>query len=213
MIRSRIIDKDHAQSADRWNFPSVDATAADALRGATTGGAHQLTAGQLDALQRQVREEAERRGYEEGLASGKAEIAARLARLTALVGAFTQPFQSLEQAVEDELVGLAVKLAAHLVRREIEHDPTLLQAAVHDCFAALAGSVRDVTVYLHPDDAALIRDQLAASAEQRFDIAVDAELARGDLRLGSSSSLVDGSIEVRCAEIIAAARNATSAAE
>jgi flagellar assembly protein FliH len=193
MIRSRIIDKDHAQSADRWNFPSVDATAADALRGATTGGAHQLTAGQLDALQRQVREEAERRGYEEGLASGKAEIAARLARLTALVGAFTQPFQSLEQAVEDE--------------------PTLLQAAVHDCFAALAGSVRDVTVYLHPDDAALIRDQLAASAEQRFDIAVDAELARGDLRLGSSSSLVDGSIEVRCAEIIAAARNATSAAE
>ena len=130
MIRSRIIGKDDASEAESWDFPAVDPTAADALRGAAQGGAHLLTAGQLDALQRQAQDEARQRGFEEGLASGKAELAARLTRLTALAAAFTQPFQALEQDVEEELVALAVQLASHLVRREIEHDPALLTAAL-----------------------------------------------------------------------------------
>jgi flagellar assembly protein FliH len=205
-MRARIIDKEQAGTPDRWDFPPVDATAADALRGAHKGGAHLLTAGQLDALQKQVHEEAHRRGFEEGLAAGKAELAARMLRLAALADAFAHPFGSLERAVEDEIVSLAVELASHLVRREIQHDPNILHAAIADCLGALASTVRDVTLYLHPDDAALVRGQLALAPEARFKLAEDAALQRGDLRVSSASSLVDGSLRVRCAEIIAAAR-------
>jgi len=151
--RSRIIGKDQAGGAASFDFPAVDPTAADALRGAAKGGAHLLTAGQLDTLQRQAQDEGRQRGFEEGLAAGKAE----LARLMALGQAFAQPFQALEQAVEDEVVALAVKLACHLVRREIERDPVVLQAAIHDCLAVLAPTVRDVTLYLNAQDAALFR--------------------------------------------------------
>ncbi len=70
-MRSRIIAKDQAGTPDRWDFPAVDASAADALRGAQKGGAHLLTAGQLDALQKQVHDEAHRRGFDEGLAAGR----------------------------------------------------------------------------------------------------------------------------------------------
>jgi flagellar assembly protein FliH len=213
VIRSRIIGKDQAADVDRWDFPAVDSTAADALRGAAHGGAHLLTAGQLDALQRQAQDEARQRGFEEGLAAGKTELAARVARLTALATAFTQPFQALEQDVEEQLVALAVQLACHLVRREIEHDPPLLTAAIHDCLAALAPGARSVTLHLHPDDAALVRGQLPAESELRFKIATDATLGRGDLRVTSASSLVDGSLATRCAEILATARLTVSAAE
>lgn len=205
-MRSRVIDKSAAAAAGRWDFPAVDETAADALRGAAKTGAHMLTAGQVESLERQVKEEARQRGYEEGLAAGKTEVAARIARLDALVAAFVHPFQSLEQGVEDEIVGLAIQLARHLVRREVEHDPAVLHAAVADCLAVLGASVRDVTIHFHPDDAALVRAQLPAGAEQRFKIAADPELGRGDLRLASGSSLVDGTITARCAEIVAAAR-------
>jgi flagellar assembly protein FliH len=205
-MRSRVIAKDAAQAAGRWAFPDVDQTAADALRGATKTGAHMLTAGQVEALERQVKEEARQRGYEEGLAAGKAEVASRIARLEALVAAFTQPFQKLEQAVEDEIVGLGIALARHLVRRELEHDPAVLHAAVADCLAVLAASVRDVTIYFNPEDAALMR-QPSGGAEQRFKIASDSELGRGEIRLASGSSLVDGTIKARCAEIVAAARS------
>ena len=204
-MRSRVIDRQSAASAGRWNAPAVDSTAADALRGAAKTGAHLLTAAQLDALERQVKDEAKQRGYEEGLAAGKAEAAARIARLDALAAAFTHPFQGLEQAVEDEIVGLAVELARHLVQREIEHDPKVLHAAVADCLAVLATNVRDVTLYFHPDDAALVRGEWPGGGEQRFKIATDPKLGRGDVRLASSSSLVEGTIAARCAEIVAAA--------
>lgn len=205
-MRSRVIDKSAAATAGRFDFPAVDSNAADALRGATKTGAHLLTAAQLEALERQVKDEAKQRGYEEGLAAGKAEVVARIARLEALASAFALPFQELEQAVEDEIVGLAVQLARHLVRREVAHDPAILHAAVADCLATLATNVRDVTIYFNAEDAALVRASRQADAEQRFKIAVDASLGRGDLRLQSESSLVDGTIASRCAEIIAAAR-------
>jgi flagellar assembly protein FliH len=205
-MRVRIIDKDQAGTPDRWDFPSVDATAADALRGAQKGGAHLLTAGQLDALQKQVHEEAHRRGFEEGIAAGKAELASRTQRLAALADAFAHPFGGLERAVEDEIVSLAVELASHLVRREIQHDPNVLHAAIADCLGALASTVRDVTIYLHPDDAALVRTQQQTVPAVRFTVAEDASLQRGDLRVQSASSLVDGTLRVRCAEIVAAAR-------
>ena len=205
-MRSRIIGKDEAQGVDRWDSPAVDATAADALRGAQRGGSHLLTAGQLDALQRQVHEEAYRRGFDEGLAAGKAELASRAARLAALGVACAEPFHSLDRAVEDEIVNLAIGLSVHLVRREIAADPALLHAAIHDCLAVLASTVRDVTLYLHPDDVALLKPELAASGEVRFKLAADSNLARGDLRVASSSSVVDGSLSARCAEIIAVAR-------
>ncbi len=206
MSRSRIIGKDQAGGAASFDFPAVDPTAADALRGAAKGGAHLLTAGQLDTLQRQAQDEARQRGFEEGLAAGKAELTSRIARLTALGQAFAQPFQALEQAVEDEIVALAVQLACHLVRREIERDPVVLQGAIHDCLAVLAPTVRDVTLYLNTEDAALFRGQLPAQADLKFKLAADPALARGDLRVASGSSLVDGSLAVRCAEIIAATR-------
>ena len=172
-----------------------------------------IAPGQVDALQRQAHEEARQRGFDEGLAAGKAELANRVARLAALGAAFAQPFQTLEQGVEEEVVALAVQLACHLVRREIERDPAVLQAAVHDCLAVLAPSVRDVTLYLHPDDAALFRSHAPAQTEQKFKLATDATLARGDLRVASASSLIDGSLAARCAEIIAAVRLSAGAQE
>lgn len=206
MKPSRIIAKEQAERANRFDFPSVDPSAADALRGAGQGGVHQLTAGQLDELQKQAREEAAKRGFEEGLAAGRAEVASRVARLESLVAAFAQPFHALDEAVEEQIVGLAVTLAAHLVRREIDRDPAVLHAAVHDCMAALGANIRDVTLYLNPQDAPLVREHIAAGSGPAFKIAVEPELARGDMRIASSSSLVDGSIEARCAEILAAAR-------
>jgi len=211
-MRSRVIDKSEGQAAGRWNVPAVDHTAADALRGAGKTGAHLLTAAQLEALERQVKDEARQRGYEEGLAAGKAEIAARLARFDALATAFTHPLQGLERAVEDEIAGLAVRLACHLVRRELEHDPAVLHAAIADCLAVLATNVRDVTLYLNPEDVALVRSHPQGAAEHACKIASDPELGRGDLRVASSSSLVDGTLAARCNEIIAAARFAAPGA-
>jgi flagellar assembly protein FliH len=207
MARSRIIDTYEASEVDRWDFPAVDASAADALRGAQKSGAHLLTAGQLDELQRQVHEEAYARGFAQGLQAGGEELAARAARLAALAEALALPLANVDRAVEEEIVRLAISLASHLVRREIDRDPSFLRDAVHDCLAALPSSAREVTLHLHPTDAALLKENLANVPDARFAIAQDPDLARGDLRATSVSSQVDGRLEARLAQVLVAARS------
>jgi flagellar assembly protein FliH len=207
MTRSRVITGNAAQAVDRFDFPSVDASPAEALRGAQKGSAHLLTAGQLDELQKQVRDEAFQRGYAEGIAAGKAEAASRAAKLAALGTALARPLENLERAVEEELLGLSIALASHLVRREIDHAPDVLATAVHECLAVLPSSARDVVLHLHPADAALLKAELAPGADQRFRIADDKELARGDVRVTSAATQVDGRLETRLKHVLAAAQS------
>jgi flagellar assembly protein FliH len=202
-VRARVIDQTEAGSVAKWDFPPVDASPAAELRGAHLGGAHLLTAGQLEDLQKQVHEEAQKRGFAEGLAAGKAEISAAVARLAGIGAALAQPLASVDRAVEEELVRLGVALACHLVRREIEHDPQLLQAVVHDCLAVLPSSARDVAIYMNPADAALVTQELG-QGEARFKIAPDPNLKRGDARVTSASSDVDGRLETRIALLLGA---------
>lgn len=207
MQRTRIIDRSAAANVGPWDVPSVDGSAADALRGAAKSGAHLLTAGQLEQLQREAHQEAYARGLEEGLAAGKQELQSRAARFAALANALAQPLQAADRAVEEEIVALALTLACHLVRREIDHDRSILLDAVHDCLAVLPSSARDVTLYLHPSDAALLEAHLPADVEQRYKIAQDRDLGRGDLRVTSASSQIDGRLEARLRQILAAARS------
>ena len=100
-------------------------------------------------------------------------------------------------------MNLSVELASHLVRHEIAHDPALLHSAINDCLGVLASTVREITLHLNPEDAALIRAEIQAGTETRFAVAEDTALQRGDLRITSGSALVDGRLSARCAEIIA----------
>jgi flagellar biosynthesis/type III secretory pathway protein FliH len=71
----------------------------------------------------------------------------------------------------------------------------------------LPSSARDVTLYLHPSDAALLSTQLASDREQRYKIAEDRDLARGDLRVMSAASQIDGRLETRLKQLLAAAQS------
>jgi len=95
---------------------------------------------------------------------------------------------------------------AHLVRRELDHDRAVLATAVHECVAVLPSSSRDVVLHLHPTDAALLKSELAPGTDVRFRISEDKELARGDVRVTSAATQVDGRLETRLKHVLAAAQ-------
>lgn len=203
---SRIISSEEASEVDRWNAPSVDASAAEALEGARGTQAHLLTARQLDELQRHVQEEAYQRGFAQGLEDGRAELTQRASRIDALMTALAHPFNDLDVAIDEALAAVAVALASHLVRREVECDEQLMLAAVRDCLAVLPHGSRDLTLRLCAADAAVVRDALPPDAAREWRIEEDASLDRGDLRVESSSTQIDGRLETRLRELVAAAR-------
>ena len=203
-MADRIIRQADPSKVDRWQIPSVDESALSELKGAGTGSAHMLTAGQLDELQRKVQQEAQQRGFEQGLKDAKQEIAARVARLTKLFDALAYPFEVLDENVEAELATLAVALASQLVRREIRADQSLLIEMVRECLAVLPSGTRNVVLYLHPDDVALLEGGTASGEQRQWRLQADPKLDRGDIRVESDGSQIDGRLSARLEQIIVA---------
>ena len=204
-MRSRIIRGEQAGDADAWQSPPVDESAAAELKGAAGVGAHLLSEAQVDHLRSQMQNQAFEQGYSEGLASGQAEVAERVQRFEALMSKLVYPFEELDAVVEDELVDLAKILATHILRRELKSDPGQIVGAVRDCVEALPAAARNVRLFLHPDDAQLVREYASGDQGGGWTIQEDASVAKGSLRVESDTSHIDGRIESRLNEIVGTA--------
>lgn len=151
------------------------------------------------------------RGHEAGVAAGRAELQARLAeaqarvaRLDALLGLMAQPLQQLDEEIEQQLLALAVAIARQLVRRELRTDPAQVIAVIREAVARLPAAARDVRVHLHPEDAAVVRECLAAPAGERaWSIVEDPSLARGGCLVRTESSRIDARLETRLNALVA----------
>lgn len=204
-MTSKIIERTDDLAVNRWDYPAVDESAADELKGAQHQGAHLLTSHQLDALQVKAHEEGFSRGHAEGLAAGQTEVSLAIERLNQLISELTRPLQDLDRQVERELLELAVVLASQILRREIAHDPQLIIGAVRDCLDVLPSSARDVTIFLNPEDVGLVTEYLNADGERAWRVQEEGALERGSVRLSSENSQVDGQIRARLEAIVAAA--------
>jgi flagellar assembly protein FliH len=177
----------------RWDVPSIDGSAGGSL----------LTAGRLQALQKEAYNEAYSRGHAEGLRAGKEEAAVRTARLEQLLVALAQPFDELDEIVEQQLVELAMAVVRQMFRREIRLDPTHVIGVVRDAIRLLPVASRNVRLQLHPDDAALVRETLSSSdGEPAWVIVEDPLLTRGGCTITTENSRIDATAESRLQALI-----------
>ena len=192
-----------AARIERWQLPQVT--------GPVVGlGVAQRP--QVSELQKAL-QQAETRGYETGLARGESAVRARLAtlderarRLETMLAALADPLAQLDAEVETELVRLALAVGKQLARRELHQEPAQVIAIVRESLAQLPAAAREVSVVLHPEDAAAVREHLKpASGERHWAIVEDATLARGGCLVKSESSRVDALFESRVAAIAAGA--------
>jgi flagellar assembly protein FliH len=195
----------------RWELPQVESR--DAAPG--KGGYGLITADQLARIQEQAFKEAQQQGHAQGYRDGleqaqkemalkNQEVQARLQRFESLLRALSAPFEQLDEQVEQELFALAVAIARQIIRRELKADPGEIVATVREAVAALPGSARHPHVYLHPDDAAFIRQTFSLSGEhEHWKLIDDPSLTRGDCRVTTDNSRVDASVENRLAAIVA----------
>lgn len=151
------------------------------------------------------------RGYEEGLARGRAEINAKIAELTeqvkrldSILQFLAHPLSQLDTQVERQLTLLALAVGRQLARRELKTDPGQIIAIIREAVGRLPAAARDVRVHLHPEDAAMVRERLAApgGAERAWTIVEDPTLSRGGCLVRSESSQVDARLENRVNAVV-----------
>src|SRR5215469_15276556 len=146
-----------AAAPERWSLPAVD--------GPIVGGRRRE-----DPAQAARALESERsRGYEAGLSAARAEVErlradleGRAKRLDLVLGLLAKPLAALDEEVQRQLTHLALAIGKQLARRELKASPEEIIPLIRECVGRLPAAARDVRIHLHPEDAALVREHLAA---------------------------------------------------
>lgn len=194
-----------ADGIARWNLPAVTGKTAPVRR---AGG----TAAELETVERRAYEAACAQGREAGLLAARAatqqvndRLNAQVAHLEHILETLAQPLRDVDAQVEEQLLKLALTIARQLVRRELKIDPAQVIAIVRETVALLPGAARDVRVYLHPEDAAVVRERLATpTGERAWSIVEDPVMTRGGCRVTTESASIDARVETRVNRVLSA---------
>ena len=188
-----------------WDLPTVSGRAVQARRPGKT-------VSEIEDVERRAYEEAFAQGREAGLAAARAEsekhlkqLKTQVERLETALSSLAQPLQQVNDEVEQQLMTLALTIARQLVRRELKTDPAQVIAIIRETVSLLPAAARDVRVHLHPEDAAVVRERLAApTADRAWTIVEDPVMTRGGCKVTTDTALIDARIETRLNEVISA---------
>ena len=199
-IKSSPIEENYV----RWELPHVSDPATDKK-------IKQLTAAKLEEIEQEAYKEGKEEGYKDGYAKGleqyKAEVDETCKNLETLMNALVKPFEDLDDEVINQTAGLAIAISRQLVRRELQVEPDHIVGVVREALSALPVSARKIKVYLHPEDALLVRKILSLqneddSAMQLWHIIEEPLLSRGGCRINAENSVIDATVETRLQRII-----------
>jgi flagellar assembly protein FliH len=184
---------------ERWRAPDV--------RGGVKSPSQQeatLSAERLAEIEAEARAAGYRRGYEEGQRKGLAQRDAEAAQLRRLLDAIVPQVAVLDDELLDQLAELLQVAIRQFVRRELSLQPGEIVRVIRESLGALPSADSRITLVLHPDDAALVREVLHTDLlEQPWRIVEDLTVARGGVRLATDVSSVDASLESRLGTLIA----------
>jgi flagellar assembly protein FliH len=192
-------------SIERWSLPVVE--------GNVIGRPidERKAAAAAEAIARVAREQSEARGYEAGMAKAKAEmdgqvneLKARVQKLDTLLQFMSRPLEELDADVEKMLLQLTLSVGKQLARRELRVDPSQVIAIIRESLQELPIAARQARVYLHPQDAAIVRERLAEpSSERAWTIVEDPTMSRGGCVVKTETSRIDARLESRINTVMA----------
>ena len=187
----RIIPADATGEVEQWDLPEVNDS--DEVQDCAP-----VTAREIEEIHRAAWQEGFEQGRREGLADAAREIAQKVAELDALMNTLVHPLEKLDEEVEQQLVQLCVLLTRHLVRRELRTSPEEILGTLREALALLPAAQRDVRIFVHPDDARLVRSHWEGEEqERRWRLVEDPTISRGGCRIESERSRIDATVEQR----------------
>lgn len=194
-----------ANSIAVWDLPSVSGRPVQGRRPGPT-------VGELEAIEKKAHDEAYAVGHAAGLAAAKTQmqpqmdkLRAQVASLQSVIDKLAHPLEQMDAEVTEQLARLSMSVAKQVIRRELRLDPSQIIAVMRETVALLPASARQVRVHMHPDDAAVVREHLAAPGGDRaWSIAEDPMMTRGGCTVVTDTSQVDARVESRIASVASA---------
>ena len=190
------------KAVQKWRAPVMQADPGRVVRYREQNEASIPTAEDIE----QWREQAEEEGFRQGVERAQQEAEALHRRLLDLIDFFEHPLQSLNEDIEHQLTQLAVTLAQQLVRRELKVEPGEIIGLIRDSVQLLPGNTRNISVVLHPEDAALVRHALSLGSggeEHSWTLVEDPMITRGGCEIKAPPAAINATLENRLSALAA----------
>lgn len=212
------------ESISLWRMPDIsrkpEAPEAESVQDSDAVPLSILTVDEIEAMQKQAYDEAfaqgKKDGYDEGFNKGFGEgseqgheaaeqaLQAKAAVFAGLLESLSEPFRELDAEVEKELVKLTIAIATQIIRRELKLEPGQVVAAVREAMNVLPLSAQKISLYLHPEDADLVRSALSLDEmSPAWRIVEDPLITRGGCKVDTEVSHIDATVENHLAAVIA----------
>jgi len=138
-------------------------------------------------------------GYEEGIAQARAEAA----QINTLLENLQSALQGFDQKVADQLLAVSVEIASQVLRQSLRVKPELLLPVIREAVTALPVHHGHPALFVHPDDAALVRTHLGEQlSHNNWRIIEDSLLEAGGCRVELGASEVDATLATRWRRVI-----------
>jgi flagellar assembly protein FliH len=163
--------------------------------------------GYADTERESVRklDHARREGYAEGLAAGRQQAEEQmrpaLQGLAQTLDSLARLRETIREEAAEDLVHLAISIAARVIHREVSVDPEALGGLVQAAFTKLQS--REINrVRMHPAMEALVRKSLEQSGSPKnLVLTPDASLKPAEVFFETSQGILDASVATQLREI------------
>lgn len=206
---SGFIPKEQLTAYERWELAAFDEAEQQQRAAASAAEAAPAPEAQVplptaEEIER-IHNEAHAAGYSAGYEEGQAHAREEAERLSALVGALEQQLRSLDQGVAEELLAVGVEIAAQVLRQSLRVRQELILPVVREAVASMSLHHGHPSLYLHPDDATLVRAHLGEHLTHNgWRLIEDDAIERGGCRIESGASEVDATLATRWRRVLEA---------
>ena len=202
----------------RWQVPNIDnVTVEDIDEEQEPKGL--LSVEEIEAIQKQAHHEGyqagleqgkqeglklgQEEGYQAGYSAGEADMASHLHRLNDILSVLQAPLAIVDDELEQSVMALVKLLAKRVIQTELKLSPEHIMQVIRSSMALLPINNRQLTVFLHPEDMALVKaDEQFASDNTDWSWQIDTSLSRGGCRISTLNTDIDASVEQQIAKAI-----------
>lgn len=179
------------------------------------------------ALYERIRQEAEKTGYQDGLARGHQEgleqglsegraqaeteleqhIRKTVAPLRSLAKQFSDALERIDETVAHDLAELALATGKQLAADALQESPEQILEIVRELLHTEPPLVGQQRLWLNPQDHALVKEHLGSELQAAsWSLQPDDQLARGGCRITSAQGELDATFESRWQSVVAQLR-------
>lgn len=218
--RNNIIPKELMTPYQRWELASFDEARELLLPVAHKRSVDEpapLTSEKREAIYAQARQEGYAEGHQQGLQAGRAEayttglqqgqqeIKEVVEQLRQVALSFGADLEQCKENMAPALLNLGLDIAKAMLKTALRVQPELLLPTVNAAIHALTSLQLPALLFLHPDDAVLVREHIGDNLRQDgWRIVEDADLDRGGCRIETGTNQIDATTQTRWSRIAAA---------